>query len=530
MQHRPVYSGAVHRRLASSGARGARGDRGDRSGGKAAVVTAPATAERPLAERLAMLPLWLLALVPPLYFAPAAKDPFRLPKLMLAEWLAIASLVPLAWALRRVEVVRWHDLWRQPALRAVLPLVAVATAGLATSVHPLHVREGLADLWIGAACLVGWSAALPGGRLERVLVGLLWPAAALAGIGILQFHGLLPRFLAGLLAVVPARGGARYAVTSTAGNAGDLAAFLVLPCLIAQWRLARGAASARSRSATAAAAAGGRAGREDRGRGRRGFAGRWGWLAAALALCAYAIAVTQTLAALAALLLGSLIFWASTLPRGGAGLRRLAAACAAAAILAAGAVAAVPALRGRVTEKLSLARRGEWNHVLTGRLDGWRTALWMLSEHPWAGVGQGAFRAEFVPAKLALLDRGAAFLSGQQQNFVNAHDEALEVGADLGVPGLLALGWALAVVMSSVRTGGLQAAPGTSRAGAAGGDPAGEAASRVRRAGGAFAVGGLASLGLLCLVDFPFRVALVAFPALLFLAWVLRRAAAEAAA
>jgi hypothetical protein len=34
----------------------------------------------------------------------------------------------------------------------------------------------------------------------------------------------------------------------------------------------------------------------------------------------------------------------------------------------------------------------------------------------------------------------------------------------------------------------------------------------------------------LCLVDFPFRVALVAFPALLFLAWILRPAAAEAAA
>jgi O-antigen ligase len=453
-------------------------------------VAAPAPAERPLAERLAMLPLWLLAVVPPLYFAPAAKDPFRLPKLMLAEWLAIASLVPLAWALRRVEVVRWRDLWRQPGLRAVLPLVAVATAGLATSVHPLHVREGLADLWIGAACLVGWSAALPGGRLERVLAGLLWPATALAVIGILQFHGLH------LLAVAPVRGGARYAVTSTAGNTGDFAAFLVLPCLIAQWRLARGAAAA----------------------------GRWGWLAAALALCVYAIAVTQTLAALAALLAGSLTLWFGTLRRGGAGLRWLAAACAAAALLAAGAVAAVPALRGRVAEKLSQARRGEWNHVLTGRLDGWRTALWMLSEHPWAGVGQGAFRAEFVPAKLALLDRGAAFLSGEQQNFVNAHDEALEVGADLGVPGLLALAWALAVVVPAAR---LRVVPG---AGHVPGDPGGGAAQRAPGADGAFAAGGLAALGVLCLVDFPFRVALVAFPALLFLAWVLRPAAAEAAA
>ena len=515
-----------------------------------------------------MLPLWLLVVVPPLFLWPMAKDPFRLPKLLLAEWLAIASLVPLAWALRRVETVRWRDLWRQPAIRAVLPLAAVATAGLVTSAHPLHVREGLADLWIGAACLVGWSAALPAARLERLLVGLLWPAAAVATIGILQFHGLH------LLAVAPSPGGARYAVTSTAGNTGDLAAFLVLPCLIAQWGLARGAAAALP-GGRAVAAATGRAGEKASGVGRPG---RRIWLVAVLALCAYAIAVTQTLAALVALLLSSLTFWAATLGRGSRGLRWLAAACAAAAILAAGAVGAVPALRGRVLEKVSQARRGDWNHVLTGRLDGWRAALWMLARHPWTGVGQGAYRAEFVPAKLALLDRGTAFLSGMQQNFANAHDEALEVGADLGVPGLLALAWALAVVASAARQrvapaspgvppGGTKvegtmrapAAPGTartaavdgtsraaavvagisgaatpvtgaSRGDAGGGEPADGAVSRARRAGGAFAAAGLAALGLLCLVDFPFRVALVAFPALLFLAWVLRPAVAEAAA
>ena len=500
-----------------------------------------------------MLPLWLLVVVPPLFFLPTAKDPFRLPKLLLAEWLAIASLVPLAWALRRVEAVHWRDLWRQAAIRAALPLAAVATAGLVTSSHPLHVREGLADLWIGAACLVGWSAALPAARLERLLAGLLWPAAAVATIGILQFHGMH------LLAVAPSPGGTRYAVTSTAGNTGDLAAFLVLPCLIAQWRLARGAVSApRGSAAAAATTATGRGGEKEAGRGSRS---RWIWLAAALALCAYAIAVTQTLAALVALLLGSLTFWAVTLGRGSRGLRWLAAACVAAAILAAGAVGAVPALRGRVLEKLSQARHGEWNHVLTGRLDGWRAALWMLARHPWAGVGQGAYRAEFVPAKLALLDRGTAFLSGMQQNFANAHSEPLEAGADLGVPGLLALAWALAVVASAARRRGAPAvagtspggvvvdgttravaapAPGTSRVAAAAagtprasagaGEPADGAASRARRAGGAFAAAGLAALGLLCLVDFPFRVALVAFPALLFLAWVLRPAAAEAAA
>jgi O-antigen ligase len=465
----------------------------------------------PVSERMAVLLLWLLVLVPPLYVSPSAKDAFRLPKLMLSEWLAVASLVPLAWGLRRVGAVRWSDVWRQPALRAVLPLLAVATAGLATSAHPLHVREALADLWIGGACLAAWSVALPAGRLERLLGGLLWPAAALAALGILQFHGLQPLALAGV------RAGSRFAVTSTAGNPGDLGAFLVLPCLVAEWRLARG-----SRAAAAAA----RDGRARRGRGGRAVAWRRGGLVAALAACVYAMALTQTFAALTALALGSVVLWGGALRHRLGGARRLAvagASLAALGLLAAGGVAAVPALAGRVKEKVVAVRQGDWNAVLTGRLDGWRAALWMLGEHPWAGVGQGAYRAEFVPAKLALLDRGVPFLSGTQQNFANAHDEPLEVAADCGLPGLLAVAWGLWALASAARSRAPEAA-------VAAGATDGTGAPLALRADGAFAAAGLTALGMLCLVDFPFRVALVAFPALLFLSWVLRPAAAEAAA
>jgi hypothetical protein len=513
----------------------------------------------PAAEKLATLLLWLVVLVPPLYFSPSAKESFRLPKLMVAEWLGLASLLPLAWELRRVETVPWRGLWRLPALRAALPLALVAAVGLATSSHPLHVRQALADLWIGAACLVGWSSGLPAARLERFIAGLLWPAAALAAVGILQSLGVQPLPLGGM------RGGARLTITSLAGNPGDLGAFLVLPCLAAQWRLAGGG---RPAGAQPAAPRQGTGRRREPGRGARG---RF-WLAAVLGLCAWALALTQTFAALAALLLGSLVFWAVVL----AGRRRAAAATAAGAgtrlprlwpvataiavavaVMAAGAVAAVPALRARVIEKVNAARQGDWNAVLTGRFDGWRTALWMLAEHPGAGVGQGAYRAEFAPAKLALIGRGVAFHSGQQQQFVNAHDESLELAADCGVPGVLALAWGLAVLVAAVRAraGGQQpgvpgsggtAASGAAARGAAatGGDAAGArgaagrrrdvvsgvGASWRRHADRAFIAAGLAALGLLSLVDFPFRIALVAFPALLFLAWVLRPAGAEEAA
>jgi O-antigen ligase len=143
---------------------------------------------------------------------------------------------------------------------------------------------------------------------------------------------------------------------------------------------------------------------------------------------------------------------------------------------------------------------GDWNGVLTGRLDGWKAAGYMFSTHPWTGVGHGAYRAEFVPAKLALLARGERLYTGYGDvAFANAHNELLEVGADLGLPGLAALGWGLGVLAGALAR-----------------------RSREGRDAGAFAWAGAAGLGLLALAHFPFRIALVAFPALLFLAWALR--------
>jgi O-antigen ligase len=421
--------------------------------------------------RLGIFFLWLLVLVPPLVWAPVAKESFRQPKLLVAEWLALASLAAFAWGLRRVERVGLADLWRPAASRIVLPILGVATLGLAFTPHPLQVREALIDLWIGAAALVGWSAALPASRLERLLRGLLWPAFLLALLGIAQFHGIWQPLE---LATLPA--GSRLAVTSLAGNPGDLGAFLVLPCLLAQDLLRR---------------------RAGEGWGRPGA---WG-TALALAVLVYALLLTQTLAAVAALLAGSLVLWTIRMPG-----RRAVLLLAAGAVACGLAIAAVAPLRLRVLEKAQEMAHGNWSSVVSGRFDGWRAALWMFQEHPLAGVGQGAYQAEFVPAKLALLDRGAVFFPGLTQGsaFANAHNEVLETAADWGIPGLLALVWGLWVLLGALRRDAAGAAP-------ADGDRT-------------LAWAGAAALAVLSLVDFPFRVALVAFPALLFLGWVLRRA------
>src|SRR5690606_24860783 len=110
---------------------------------------------------------------------------------------------------------------------------------------------------------------------------------------------------------------------------------------------------------------------------------------------------TQTLAALAALAAGLLVLALLMLPRRKA-LAGLAAAAAATAVL----ILAVAPLRTRVAAKLGPIAAGDWNEVLTGRLDGWRAALWMLEQRPVAGVGHGAYLPEYIPAKTALLDRG----------------------------------------------------------------------------------------------------------------------------
>lgn len=420
---------------------------------------------------LGTLLVWVLILTVPLIIVPTAVDTFRLPKRMLAEWLGLASLLAfcLAAALRRGG--KGTVPWRSRAFLALAPMTVVATVGLLVTTHPEHVWEGLLDLWIGVACLVGWSLALVPDRLEKLLGGLSIPATLLAGFGILQFHDLYRPF-----AFTRGEEAARLGITSLGGNAGDLAAFLVLPVLVAQWRLAHRA-----------------------GRGRRLL-----W-AAVLLVCLYGLAVTQTLTALAAVLAGSALFWLMRLS-----FRRAVGAVAAAAVAAVLLVVVVTPLRDRVSSGMERLREGQINQVLSGRLDGWRTALWMLEEHPVLGVGQGAYRAEFATAKLALIDRGVPFYKRHVDPFfANAHNEILEAGAEWGILGWLALAWGLWVLVRAVRTAFGGAPPG----------PPGKGRENL-----AFATGALTALAVLAVGQFPFRLALVAFPSLLLLAWVFRAA------
>lgn len=409
-----------------------------------------------------MFALFLVIVVTPFVFDPASRDAFRLPKALFAQTAILASLFLLALGWRDPEVYR--RLLRSEALRAVGPLVLFGTAISLLSRHPEHVHRALVGFWIGFAALWGWSVGFRRGQLARALDWMTWPAALLAAVAILQFHDLFQPFRFETLAQ-----SSRLAITSFAGNAGDLAAFLVLPALVAQRAIAR-----------------------------KGFAV---WPAAVLALSFYGIAITQTFAALSALAVGSAVLWWPVLP-----VRRrvLALSAFVATVLLALAVAAP--FRARAERKVTALVQGDWNRVLTGRLDGWRTGAWMLSEHPFAGVGLGAYRAEFVRAKQALLDRGVPFFPEQGNVvFANAHNEVIEVGAELGIGGLLLLAWAVVEIVK--RTRSLER---------------GEE-GREALADRGFAWAALAALVVLSLSHFPFRIALVSSQAFLLLAWIFAR-------
>jgi O-antigen ligase len=465
-------------------------------------------------ERMAAWVIVALLVVTPFIVLTDIKEGFRLPQGLASGWLGLASLFAASFVLRDVASIPMGPAfwWRQPAIRALAPLAVVVAAGALTTSHSAHFRAAFIDFAIGIACVIGWSLALGAPALRRLLVWTIPPAVVVAALGVDQAFGWFGT-LDWLNVQAPT---ARLRITSTIGNPGDVAGMLVLPSLMAVEEIA--GATARRRML----------------------------LAGALIVMTAALIVTATLAAVVAIVVG-LVVW--TLPRlwpgdvasavrasatgasasastsatdadaaaarTGAAIdasvlrrRRMAVLLAGALVLAlaiAGLAASTP-LRARVSEKVMQLASGDLNAVLTGRLDGWRAAWAMMRAEPVTGVGQGAFRAEYADTRLALEAQGVTFLAEQQQVVMaTPHNEALSVAAEQGVPGLVALAWAIWCAIAS--------------------------AARIRDRDHdhdrTLALTGLAALVVLSLVSFPLHVPAIAWPWLLFLAWIFRSAAAS---
>gem|GEM_PF-4140808 len=86
------------------------------------------------------------------------------------------------------------------------------------------------------------------------------------------------------------------------------------------------------------------------------------------------------------------------------------------------------------------------------RFEDWAIGLAMLQDHPWTGVGLANYRLKFLPYKAELLKTpwGKRLESVEQTPSVgyiplaaHAHNEYVQLGAELGLLGLLAMGWVL---------------------------------------------------------------------------------------
>lgn len=460
---------------------GRRQERAARATTAAARTLEPPTLES-TPERVAAWVIVVLLIVTPFVVLTSIKEGFRLPQGLASGWLGLASLFAASFVMRDIASIPlgppvW---WRQPALRALAPLAVVVAAGALTTSHSAHFRAAFIDFAIGAACVIGWSLALGAPAMRRLLVWTIPPAVVAAALGLDQAFGWFGT-LDWLHVQAPT---ARLAITSTIGNPGDLAGMLVLPSLMAVEEIAGAAPRRRA------------------------------ILAGGLLVMTTALIVTATIAAVVAIVVG-LVVWA--LPRLWPGpidstvfrRRRKAVLLAGAFVLALGVagLAVSTPLRARVSEKVMQLASGDLNAVLTGRLDGWRTAWAMMRAEPVSGVGQGAFRAEYADTRLALETRGVTFLAEQQQVVMaTPHNEALSVAAEQGVPGLVALAWAIWCAIASA-----------ARMSDRGHD-------HDRNHNRTLALTGLAALGVLSLVSFPLHVPAIAWPWLLFLAWIFRSA------
>lgn len=353
------------------------------------------TAHRPVGGVWPVVPVWILVLAVPLVSATALQNAFRLPKLLVASALVAVSFAALAWRIRGVERVDWKALARRPVVLVGGLLLAAAGTGLVTSDHPAFVRQTLVPFALAVLALVIWEAAITRREHRALILGLLIPGAILALVGVLQYHEIRDPFR------VLETEGSRLTLTSFAGGPFDLSAFLVLPVLIAQGVVAKA-------------------------RGWRQ------WLTLGLlALMLYVVALTQTLSSFAAVAVGSMVLWSQLIGR-----RRLIGIVAGAAALGALAWTVSPQLRQRASSKIETVRSGDWNDLLSGRLDCWRAGVWMIEQEPIFGVGHGAFRGRFGEARLALTDEGVTFYLRQQQPFFeNPHSDFLTIPINWGLFG-----------------------------------------------------------------------------------------------
>ncbi|MGC8916037.1 MAG: O-antigen ligase family protein [Thermoanaerobaculum sp.] len=329
-----------------------------------------------------------LVLVVPLVVDLGCSGPFRTPKALLAQslWAVLAALF-----LARPS---WDPFLAPPA--------AVAAAGLLSALATTPAAAYATVPWLSG--VLGWAAvrSLPGEKRELLARAVVWAGflEALVALAFFDPEGRPSSFR--LLENLEGR----YAWLGTMGNPADVGSFLVLPTVLAltwAWTGTR----------------------------------RVLWLALGLAQGAVLMA-TQTLSAMAAVLVGLAVLALARLPQ-----KRRLPAVATLALAAAVLVLAAPPLRERLQTAWSQVQHGGWLWAASARGAAWTAALRMAVANPIFGVGFGQFEAHsftFLRTE-ELAERGR--ILGMETGFGEAHNELFQYWAETGAVGLALLAFGL---------------------------------------------------------------------------------------
>jgi len=330
----------------------------------------------------------------PLFISPTGEDVFRWPKELAFRAIAVLLTLVAVFAVTAVDF-DWRKLLSARREIGMASLILFWTA--ITALTSTNRRLSYVSLMTVAASLTVFLAARLAAKHVPVLwwLDLLFAGACLNSLLVCaQESGLWNPF------VFQADLEPHMKSSAFLGNPNDVGAYLIVPAL-----------------ACAIAA------RIARNRRRQIYA-------VLAVVIAGGVIATGTRAAIAAYVFGLIVFAFSRRPR------QTAVAVALAALVVATIFATQPSTPSRVRSIWAMLVEKRYDVLFSERLPAFLSAWEMARSHPFAGVGPGCFKYNYMQYRVALRARyPPEWLRGYHKNFGEVHNDHLQVLAETGMPG-----------------------------------------------------------------------------------------------
>ena len=362
------------------------------------------------AQRLAGHALALALLGAAWFLDPFAEAAFDAPKRLVVLIAAVVASAALIWEARRLEWQRWPRRARWIVAFAVLGLVGIVVSTF-FSPRPEQAWAALRTVLLyGLFVPLGASVLLDGAAGVRLFRIALLATALNALLSLLQAVGVkLPLGVTKL--------GGRLPTGALLGNEG----YVALACALMAAACLAIALNGAER--------------------RRRLIALGGFALGMVAIVANQQLTSAIALGVAGLAIATVRWRARWLAGVGAG-----------GILVAASAAVVPAIRDVTWAALPVGGVAGYQRLTTYRLGAWVAAAEMASARPLTGFGPGTFGAEAQTRRLAaeIRIRERLLPPINAGAFVSAHQEYLQLAAEAGIPTLLALLAALAMLFAGL--------------------------------------------------------------------------------